>query len=127
MGTVDFLGRGMSVETFFKSVPILADGLGNFFVLDAQSRQDSGGPVLFWCHDPPVAVVQAPTLAGFIEQVLSGDENALTDTREQATMRIWSGDPYLVPVEQARESDDVVVAAFAKGLPDGYGVADLRK
>jgi hypothetical protein len=46
----------MSVEAFFRSVPILADGYGNFWILDAHT--EDWGPVYFWCHDPAVAVIQ---------------------------------------------------------------------
>jgi hypothetical protein len=64
VGTVDFLGRDLSVETFFHSVPLLGDGFGNFWILDAEP-QDRWTAVLFWCHDPAVVVIQAPALPAF--------------------------------------------------------------
>jgi hypothetical protein len=130
-GTVDFLGRNMSVETFFRSAPILADGCGNFWIVDLASDEGAWGPVLFWSHDPAVAVIQASNLADFLQQILdvgrAGRPDALTFVRKVSSRRIWSDDPYLVPVSEARAQGDRIVAAFATTLPNSFSVADLRQ
>ena len=128
VGRMDFLGRDMSVETFFRSLPILGDGLGNFWVIDMEAGSNVLGPVIFWCHDPPVAVIQAPTLAAFLEQVFDlgrrPHENMLKFTNDRCH-QIWRDD-YLMPVELARKSQDEELATFASSLPKSFYLADLR-
>ena len=130
VGSVDFLGRDMSVETYFRSVPILADHFGNFWVVDAEPESGEWGPVLFWCHDPAVLVVQAATLGEFLDQVFHlgrpGNRDALEAVREERSAEIAADDPYLVSAEQARRSSEPLVAEFAADLPDSACVADLR-
>lgn len=95
MGELDFLGRNMSVETFFRSLPILQDGVGNFWVIDMEAGSDVLGPIIFWCHDPPVAVIQAPTLTVFLEQVFGlrrrTHKNMLEFTKDRCH-QIWRHD-----------------------------------
>jgi hypothetical protein len=130
VGSVDFLGRDMSVETFFRSVPILADHYGNFWVVDAEPVSGEWGPVLFWCHDPAVLVVQAATLGDFLEQIFDlgrpVNRDALNAVREEHSAEIARDDPHLISAEQARRSSEPIVAAFAADLPDSAYVADLR-
>ncbi len=129
VGSVDLLGREMSVQTFFPSIPILGDGFGNFWVVDVAGGNTSG-VVMFWCHDPPVVVIQASGLGLFLNSVFDLGRREHNDrlilVRKAHTARIWSEDPYLLSVEQARQSGDVIVASFAKDLPDNAYVADLR-
>lgn len=110
-------------------IALLGDGLGNFWVVDV-SPNGAWGAVLFVCHDPPVIVVQAADLAGFLKQVLNAggvnSETSLEYVRSLATTRIWRDDPWLIPVQVARGAQDVVVSQFAGQLPDNYRVADLR-
>jgi cell wall assembly regulator SMI1 len=129
-GTVDFSGRDMSVEIPFASMPVLADGNGNFWVVDIESEQHMG-PVMFWCHDPAVMVIQAPTLSEFLQQIVdigrAGHTDLLAFIREERSRKIWTADPYLIPAEGARKSADPDLAAFGAELADSFFVADLRK
>ena len=126
--TLDLLGRNDPVETFFRSLPILEDGLGDFWVIDMEAKADVLGPVLFWCHDPPVAVIQAPTLAAFLEQVFDlgrrPQKNMLEFTKDRCH-EIWRDD-HLMPVRLARRSQDQELATFASSLPKSFYLADLR-
>ena len=129
IGRVDFLGREMAVETWFSAVPILGDDCGNFWILDLE-RSDQLGAVIYWCHDPPVAVMQAPTLAAFFQQIFASSrpphDDALTFVKRTCTARIWAKDPFLVPAAQARESHDEELSRFAQSIPSSYYLADLR-
>lgn len=131
VGEIDFSGQGMSVETFFATLPILADGSGNFWVLDLETGGRGGGPVLFWCHDPAVMVIQSPTLSAFLRQVVEVGRAEHNDklgwVRKERSRQIWANDPYLVPRHEVRDSNDPVIAAFARSLSDSYSIADLRK
>jgi hypothetical protein len=129
VGTVDFLGRGMSVETFFRSIPILADGYGNFWILDAEAGDPFAGPVLFWCHDPPVVVVHAATLAQFFRELFTLDVKGRSQvfvTAQEMAGRIWSAGTNLIPVTEATRLNDRDMAEFARGLPPSSLIADLR-
>jgi len=130
VGTVNFLGIDLSVETFFRSVPILGDEYGNFWVVDTEPGNGDWGAVFFWCHDPAVGVIQAPTLSAFLEQIFDigrpDHRDALASIRERCH-RIWADDPYLASVAEARNADDPTLSTFARSLPDSFDVADLRK
>ena len=110
-------------------VALLGDGCGNFWVVDVH-RTGAWGAILFVCHDPPVIAIQAPDLASFLSQVLalgeSDGSNILDDVRNGATTNIWKTDPWLIPVQDARQAHDGVVSSFAEQLPESFCVADLR-
>jgi len=131
IGRVDFLGRDMSVETFFHSVPILADGSGNFWILDLEADGSGGGTVMYWAHDPAVAIVQAASLTEFREQSFAarkpGNKDTLTFVRRESSRKVWKHDPYLTPAAQARAHGDPTIAAFAATLPSSFHIADLPK
>ena len=130
VGTVDFSGGEMSVAIPFAANPVLPDGSGNFWVVDIEPEEHSG-PVMFWCHDPAVMVIQAPTLSEFLQQVLGmgrpGHSDPLRFTKEERSRQIWADDPYLVRAVEARESVDPDLAAFAAELAGDFYIADLRK
>jgi hypothetical protein len=129
VGKVDFLGRDMSVDTFFASVPILADGAGNFWVVDLESR-GNWGPVMFWCHDPAVVVVGARDLSDFLQRIFEIGRPQHLDNlafmQNERSRQIWKDDPYLMSVIAACKSDDPVLSAFARSLTDTSYIADLR-
>jgi cell wall assembly regulator SMI1 len=129
VGTVDFSGEGMSVALPFAAIPVLPDGGGNFWILDIEPEYS--GPVMFWCHDPAVMVIQAPTLAEFLQQIVGvgrpGHIDLLTSISKERSRQIWAADPYLVPAAEVRKSTDRDLAAFAEELADSFYVADLRK
>jgi cell wall assembly regulator SMI1 len=133
VGSVHFTGTNTDFQ-FANALPfavtLLADGSGNFWVVDVNSKSGAWGAVFFVSHDPPVVVVQAPELKTFLSQVLDPNEgnpkNAHDDVRKVAAMRIWKEDPWLISVRDARTVQDPVVSNFAKQLPENFGLADLR-
>jgi len=131
-GDVDFSAKetfGLE-EILPLGIRMATDGFGNEWVVDIRGDTGAWGPVLFMSHDPPVAVIQAPDLAGFIEQVLDlgrlERSSQIDFVAKTATPRIWSDDPYLLDLETARASSDPVMAEFSRQLPGMFRVADLR-
>ncbi|HKV23082.1 MAG TPA: SMI1/KNR4 family protein [Candidatus Acidoferrum sp.] len=131
-GAVRFTGHQdfELTDLFPQSVALLPDGCGNFWVVDINPKNGTWGLVFYACHDPAVIVLQARDLVTFISQVLDAENteprDALRYVRGEAVKIIWRDDPWLVPVRDARVSQDSVVSQFAEHLPEGFGVADLR-
>ena len=131
-GEVDFSAQEMFglEEILPLGLTIATDGSGNDWVVDIKKGTGEWGPVLFMSHDPPVAVIQAPDLARFIEQVFESGrpdrKSQLDSVSKAATSRIWSDDPYLLDLGASRISSDPVLAEFSKHLPEMFRVADLR-
>jgi cell wall assembly regulator SMI1 len=109
---------------------IATDGSGNDWVVDIRRGTGEWGPVLFMSHDPPVAVIQSPDLARFIEQVFDlgrpERKSQLDSVSKTATSRIWSADPYILDLGASRVSSDPALAEFSKQLPETFRLADLR-
>jgi hypothetical protein len=86
---------------------------------------------MFWCHDPAVMIIQAPTLSEFLQQVLGigrpAHSDPLTFIRKERNRQIWATDPYLMAAEEAHKLTDRDLAAFAEKLADPFYIADLRK
>jgi hypothetical protein len=131
-GEVDFSAKEMFgfEEIIPLGLAIAADGSGNFWVVDIKKGTGEWGPVLFMSHDPPVAVIQAPDLAHFIEQVFELGrpecKSQLDSVSKAATSRIWRDDPYLLDLGVSRTVSDPALAEFSKQLPETFHVADLR-
>jgi SMI1 / KNR4 family (SUKH-1) len=129
---VDFSAKKMFglEEILPLGLTIATDGSGNDWVVDIKNGTGEWGPVLFMSHDPPVAVIQAPDLAHFIEQVFElgrpEHKSQLDSVSKAATSRIWSDDPYLLDLGASRVASDPSLAEFSKQLPETFHVADLR-
>ena len=116
-------------EIFPLGLTIATDGTGNDWVIDIKRDTGEWGPVVYMSHDPPVTVIQAPNLAGFIEQVIDlgrPDRKSRLDSASKAAHRIWNDDPYLLDLGASRASSDFALAEFSKQLPQTFRVADLR-
>jgi hypothetical protein len=131
-GTVRFSGHGLFeyAEVFPKSLPLLPDDCGNFWVVDVNPQNGAWGSVFYACHDPAVIVVQARDLMMFLSQLLdpsqSEPKDAVHYVHDQAASLIWEHDPWLVPVQDAQKAQDAVISKFAEQLPDNFRIADLR-
>jgi hypothetical protein len=128
IGQIDFTGEFGLEEVFPVSVAILGDGCGNFWVVDVDQRTGAWGPVFFACHDPPAIVVQSDSLSGFLMQALADRErSALEDVMEVAGQNVSGHAVSALNVEQARQSSDHAIRAFAESLPDSFTIVDLRE
>ena len=132
VGSVQFTGAG-TVDlpgALPASLALLADGSGNFWVVDIDPANGAWGPVFFVCHDPPVLAMQAPELGAFLFQILAPAEstpgNALAYVQDECVARIWKHDPWLTPAREAGASHDPALFRFAQQVPDTFRIADLR-
>lgn len=131
-GAVRFTGHeGFELaEVFPRSVPLLPDGCGNFWIVDINPQNGAWGPVFYACHDPAVVAVQAADLGTFILQLLdptrSEPREAVHYVHEESVRLIWKNDPWLISVRDARQDPDSTVSNFARQLPENFRVADLR-
>lgn len=130
--TIDLTGRLSFEHTdlFPHGLPIAGDGYGNFWVVDV-AEDGSWGPVFFACHDPPVAIVQAPNLASFFSEVLRLGHPDLPSRIHEVTGDyldfIWRQNPHLLAVSEARKATNKELRGFAESLTDDFEIADLRQ
>lgn len=129
--SVQFTGSGeVEFDVFPFAIDLLGDGYGNFWLVDV-NPDGAWGAIIYLSHDPPVVVVQSPDLQSFLVQVLQPEERSsrisLNYVHEDAASSIWAKDSWLIPVAQARQSNDVRISNFAKNLPEKLAVVDLRR
>lgn len=117
-------------EVFPRALPVAHDGFGNYWFVDLSRQSSDWGPILYLCHDPPVVVFQASTLAHFIEELLRfanpPHASEINDVHEEAADRIWRNNPGAIAANELRAAEDVTLRAFAESLPDTFFVVDLR-
>jgi hypothetical protein len=117
-------------ELFPHGFPVAADGFGNFWVADLSAASTAIGPIYYACHDPPIVAYQSATLGQFLEDLfklnLPPHESPIDDVHERESVEIWKRGPGVLGLEAARASADPVLASFARGLPEGFSVSDLR-
>lgn len=132
VGNVHFTGTdGFEFPNAFPgSLALLADGSGNYWVVDINLTNGAWGAIFFVCHDPPVLAIQAPGLDEFLLQILepteSNPKNALKYVQKESLNRIWKDDPWLISMHEARSVQDPIVSRFANQLPENFRLADLR-
>lgn len=131
LDTVSFPGESFGLEEIFPTaLQIARDSFGNAWIVDVHPDTGLWAPLFYVCHDPPVAVLQSPDLATFLDEVLSlgrpGRRSAVEEVHEETAHTIWTGNPGLIPAPEARKSSDTLLRAFAADLPDGASLVDLR-
>jgi hypothetical protein len=116
-------------EFFPNSVQLAGDGFGNFWILDID-KNGNWGNVFYVCHSPAVIVKHSDNLTQFIEHVndfgKNGNKSNLDIIHEKIVTDIWSQNIGFIEVENARQSNDIILKEFALLLPDNFVVADLR-
>lgn len=122
---------GMDLEGVFPhAVPFAGDGAGNYWFADLAPGADGFGPVLYVDHETDVVVYQCADLAEFIEALVreadSPAESAISAVSGELAAAVRDGTERVVSLDQAAASGDAVLATFARGLPEGFRVADLR-
>jgi hypothetical protein len=122
-------GFGME-DVFPHGYPVGHDGFGNYWVLDLLPDVDDCGPVFFACHDPPVIAFQSVSPADFVREVVSlwqpGPRSPVDVVHEDVTSAIWSSKSGLASHDDARTTEDRLLADFAAGFPSESVFADLR-
>ncbi len=92
VGRVDFSGLNYPFEFDFLEggIPILADGMGNFWVVDRSVDDRCDLPVAFASHDPPVLLFQFENLADFVSELLISPRK-LVEAAHELTRQIDTG------------------------------------
>jgi SMI1/KNR4 family protein SUKH-1 len=115
---------------FPHGLPICGDGFGNFWVVDVNPESGAWAPIFYACHDPPVIAWQAQSLGEFLNGLFElGRRNATSavgHVHDSVVFEIWKRNPGLVPVPEARGSDDRELRTFAEQLDERALIADLR-
>lgn len=124
-------GRDVLEALFPYTLPIAADGYGNYWSVDVLPGSDVFGPVFYICHDPSTVVYQCADVAAFIEGLLEltepPHEGPLHFVHEQAVYKVCNGNEAGWEPEEALASDDETLRAFAESLPPGAAwIADMR-
>jgi hypothetical protein len=131
---VEFSGMdlGFAFEAVFPfGLAIAADGFGNFWVVDLQSDSAKWGPIYFACHDAPVILYQADTLAQFLSELFEmfkpPHQSLIDDVHEDRLARVWQTNPGVLSYEQCLQSEDPVLSTFTRELDDSFQIVDLRQ
>src|SRR5216684_3612608 len=110
-------GFGME-EIFPHSIPLAADGFGNYWVLDLTSESRSWGPIFYACHDAPVIVYRTDSPLHFVQEAIRfGNKpwkSELNDVHEGQSHRIWRENPGVLTYAQCLRSEDPGIRAFAQ-------------
>lgn len=130
--SIDYVSIGIDEESEFGRMTIgfAADGWGNLWAYVLSKDSCDLGPIYYFCHDPPIFLYQSPNLAHFLEELFKmckpPFQSLIDDVHEDRLKQVWLDNPDLTDVPQARTSTDPVIAEFARTLPDGWKLIDLR-
>jgi cell wall assembly regulator SMI1 len=112
-------------------IPVLEDGAGNSWNVDIDPKTGAWGRVYFVCHDPPVVVLQAASLAEFIIQFADDScqperEGSLYLVAERLVHKVWDTGGAPAEATQLRVSSDDVLRRAGSSVEEGL-VCDLRQ
>ena len=129
---IDFTGN-LSYEQreiFPYGLPVMADGFGNFWVVDLTSEPTSTAPLFFACHDAPVILYQSPDLTTFLDEIFKlyqpPHKSLIDDVHEDRLFQVWRRNPQVIDHKAAMKSSDLAIATFASQLPPQFQIIDLR-
>lgn len=131
---VEFTGTEAGFElldVFPAGLPIADDGFGNSWVVDLTPGAREVAPVFFACHDPPVILLQSPSIGHFLHEAfrlyVPPHASLVDDVHEDRLFDVWGRNPGVLTRAEALESGDEVLARFAAALDDGFSIVDLRE
>lgn len=132
--SIDFSGRataGFGLEEILPhGLSIADDGFGNSWVVDLAPPAGDVAPVFFACHDPPVILVQSPSLGHFLHELfrlyVPPHASLVDDVHEDRLFEVSRRNPGVLTRADALASADDVLASFASSLDEGYELVDLR-
>jgi len=130
---VDFTGDACNFghEAIFPhGLPVAADGFGNFWVVDLLPTSTHWGPVYFACHDPPVILLQSPSLDHFLRELFRCSQPPYTslvhEVHDDRLFRVWRTNPGVLSQAECLRSGDEALRSFANLLAPSFQIADLR-
>lgn len=125
IGEIDFTATVHRFE--FKEIAphgiaLAVSNEGNFWVVDIHENGDWGN-VFFFCHDPPVAIIQFDTLLAFTEAALGN--RRINDEANRLACEVWENSQAGL-IKADAVGLDPQLRAFAESLPDNFRIFDLR-
>jgi SMI1 / KNR4 family (SUKH-1) len=129
---IDFTGsHGFGMEEIFpKCHAIAADGCGNFWIIDATSRQESTAQVFYACHDAPVILYQCGSMSEFLAELIKlhtpPHQSLLNDVPTDQLYKVWRTNPGTIEHATALNSSDATIRSFAATLDERFLIVDLR-
>lgn len=112
------------------AIPLIYDGSGNQWMIDLDSESSRFGPVFYGCHDPPVLIYQASSLAEFLEEIFKlGNApwtSKVSEVHEDYAHQIWRDNPGVLSYDECMASADADLKEFASSLDSTYLFKDLR-
>lgn len=128
---VDFAG-----DFFFEApdllphgLPITRDSCGNHWVVDLIPDALEDTAIFYVCHDPPVVVFQADSIADFLQEVFRRGNAPWTSeidyVYDTCSMQIWKDNPAVLSRQECLAGDPEL-RAFAETLDGSYLFIDLR-
>ena len=122
--------RGTNVlhDLFPHGLAIASDGFGNFWTVDLWPSSQEWGPIYFHCHDPPMILLQSPSLRHFLGALFEPCQpgNAIDDVHEDRLFEVWRKNPGALSHAECLASSDEALRAFARELPPAFEIIDLR-
>jgi hypothetical protein len=116
-------------EIFPRTIALAHDGCGNYWIVDVAAERRPLAPVFFACHDPPVILYQAESIAAFLEEVVRmyrpPHRSLVEDVRTDGLFEVWRKNPGALTVAEARSRDEAL-RTFASSLDDRFTIVDLR-
>lgn len=120
----DAIGQFGYEELIPNSIQLCGDGLGNFWVLDIDSKGNWGN-VYYVCHDPAVIVKHSNNLNEFLNDIAEYGENfeksKFEDIKENIVYDIWKN-----KIDAIEPNKNNVYNFKDIKLPELYEIADLR-
>jgi hypothetical protein len=130
---VDFTGETCDFEqldVFPYGLPIAGDGYGNFWVIDLLPSSHAWGPIYFACHDAPIVLYQSASLESFLTELFKASvpphKSLIDDVHEDRLFKVWRTNPSVQSYEEAMQSSDSSMRAFAATLDPTFEIVDLR-
>jgi hypothetical protein len=121
---------GAQTDALPVSIPVMEDGLGNFWMVDVDPIKCLWREIYYVSHDPPVIVHQASNFSGFLLQF--GDECAsengglITRVHEGAAREIWAGRGSCQSSKRLSGSPDPLIRQLVEQFGDDSWICDLR-
>lgn len=124
-------GAGMKHEELLpKSVTIALDGFGNSWEVDLVGSNEERSMIYYLCHDAPVLLFQCKGIDVFLNYLVDTyappHRSMINQVEDDNFFDVWRMNPGVVPVSEARKSENATIRQFAEHLDENFMIVDLR-